>query len=44
MSSVQLLGRSVGRLHPWVFHVPKVTLGSGARLAGSGALAWGLKT
>ena len=42
-SSIQLLGHSMGRLHPWVFHAPKVTLGSGAHLAGSGALAWGLK-
>jgi len=27
MSSIQLLGHSMGRLHPWVFHAPKVLLG-----------------
>jgi len=31
MSSIQLLGGySMGRLHPWVFHAPKVPLGAGA--------------
>jgi len=44
MSSIQLLGRSMGRLFPWVFLAPKFVLGAGACLAGSGALAWGLKT
>jgi len=38
MSSIQLLDRSVGRLFPWVFHAPKVFLGTAARLSGSGAL------
>jgi len=30
MSSIQLLGHSMGRLHPWVFHAPKVPLGAGS--------------
>jgi len=30
MSSIQLLSHSVGRLHAWVFHVPKVPWGAGA--------------
>jgi len=30
MSSIQLLGHSMGRPHPWVFHAPKVLLGAGA--------------
>jgi len=27
MSSIQLLGHSMWRLYPWVFHVPTVLLG-----------------
>jgi len=30
ISSIQLLGHSMGRLHPWVFHAKKVPLGAGA--------------
>jgi len=34
MSSIQLLGHSMERLHHWVFHAPKVTLGAGAGFRG----------
>jgi len=44
MSSVQMLGHSMGRLSAWVFHAPKVLLGEGACLAGSVVFVLGLKT
>jgi len=44
MSSIQLLGHSMERFYPWVFHAPKVLLGAGAGLEGSMVLGSGLKT
>jgi len=44
MSSIQLLGHSMGRLYSWVFHAPEVLLRAGTRLVGSVVFALVLKT